>query len=180
MLIVVLMVFSFNHTFISKSCTEASICQGILHFNCGEYPVGGGGNIYQEGELDSKSTIKQFLIIRREGKRYVLHNLEDYNLNMIISAGCRVKCLIATYFRIWATQRLKEYLIKSFVMDDERLKNPQIKDSNVPYYFDEMVTRIRDIHAVEWRRVFGIKMFLLSRLKPVCMNEPGRPPTTLI
>ena len=80
-------------------------------------------NICQEGELDPKSTVKKFLTVRREGKRYVQRSLEHYNLDMIISVGYRVKSLIATRFRIWATERLKEYIIKGFTMDDERLKN---------------------------------------------------------
>ena len=80
-------------------------------------------------------------------------NLEFYNLDMIISVGYRIKSVIATRFRIWATQRLKEYIVKGFVMDDERLKNPPIKGSCAPDYFDEMLARIRDIRASE-RRVY--------------------------
>lgn len=70
-----------------------------------------------------------------------------YNLDMIISVGYRVKSTIATQFRIWATQKLKEYIIKGFVMDDERLKNPTVANSTVPDYFDELLERIRDIRA---------------------------------
>jgi len=76
---------------------------------------------------------------------------------MIISVCYRVKSLIATRFRIWATQRLKEYIVKGFVMDDERLKNPPVKGSAVPDYFDEMLARIRDIRASERRMYLRVK-----------------------
>jgi hypothetical protein len=81
-------------------------------------------NIYEEGELAPERTRKKFLSVQQEGKRQVRRNLDFHNLDMIISVGYRVKSLIATRFRIWATQQLKEYLIKGFTMDDERLKNP--------------------------------------------------------
>jgi hypothetical protein len=114
-------------------------------------------NIYQEGELDPKSTIKKFLTVRLEGKRYVKRRLDHYNLDMIISVGYRIKSLIATRFRIWATKRLKEYIIKGFVMDDERLKNPPVKGSAVPDYFDEMLERLRDIRASERRMYLRVR-----------------------
>ena len=76
---------------------------------------------------------------------------------MIISVGYRVKSLIATRFRIWATQQLKEYIVKGFVMDDERLKNPPVKGSAFPDYFDEMLARIRDIRASERRMYLRVK-----------------------
>ena len=76
---------------------------------------------------------------------------------MIISVGYRVKSLIATRFRIWATQQLKEYMIKGFVMDDERLKNPPVKGSVIPDYFDEMLARIRDIRSSERRMYLRVK-----------------------
>ena len=78
-------------------------------------------NIFEEGALTPEATHKKFLSVRREGNRDVQRNLDFYNLDMIISVGYRVKSLIATRFRIWATQRLKEYIVKGFVMDDERL-----------------------------------------------------------
>jgi hypothetical protein len=106
-------------------------------------------NIYEEGELVEEATHKKFLSVRQEGDRQVQRSLDFYNLDMIISVGYRVKGLIATRFRIWATQRLKEYIVKGFTMDDERLKNPPLKGSLVPDYFDEMLTRIRDIRASE-------------------------------
>jgi len=114
-------------------------------------------NIYEEGELSSEATVKKFLTVRREGKRNVRRELDFYNLDMIISVGYRVKSLIATRFRIWATQQLKEYIIKGFVMDDERLKNPPVKGSAVPDYFDEMLARIRDIRASERRMYLRVK-----------------------
>ncbi len=75
-------------------------------------------NIYEEGELTPEATIKKFLTVRPEGKRNVRRELDFYNLDMIISVGYRVKSLIATRFRIWATQRLKEYIVKGFVNDE--------------------------------------------------------------
>ena len=114
-------------------------------------------NIFEEGELTQEATHKKFLSVRREGNRDVQRSLDFYNLDMIISVGYRVKSLIATRFRIWATQRLKEYIVKGFVMDDERLKNPPVKGSAVPDYFDEMLARIRDIHASERRMYLRVK-----------------------
>ncbi len=114
-------------------------------------------NIFEEGELTPEATIKKFLTVRREGNRDVRRELEFYNLDMIISVGYRVKSLIATRFRIWATHQLKEYIIKGFVMDDERLKNPRVKGSAVPDYFDEMLERIRDIRASERRMYLRVR-----------------------
>ena len=79
-------------------------------------------NIYQEGELDPKSTCRDFRQVREEGGRRVSRQIPHYNLDMIISLGYRVKSAIATRFRRWATERLKEYIVKGFTMDDERLK----------------------------------------------------------
>jgi len=114
-------------------------------------------SIYEEGELDSEATVKKYLTVQQEGERQVNRNLEYYSLDMIISVGYRVKSLIATRFRIWATQRLKEYIIKGFTMDDERLKNPPVAGSTVPDYFDEMLERIRDIRASERRMYLRVK-----------------------
>ncbi len=103
--------------------------------------------IYEEGELDPAATHKKFLSVRREGSRQVRRELDHYNLDMIISVGYRVKSHVATRFRIWATQRLTEYVIKGFTMDDERLKNP-----DHPFdYFDELLRRIQDIRTSERR-----------------------------
>jgi hypothetical protein len=103
--------------------------------------------IYEEGELASEATVKNYLTVRQEGKRQVNRPLDYYNLDMIISVGYRVKSHVATKFRIWATQRLQEYIIKGFVLDDERLKNP-----DQPFdYFDELLKRIQDIRTSEKR-----------------------------
>ena len=110
-------------------------------------------NIFEEGELNPNSTVKNFLTVQQEGKRKVRREIEHYNLDMIISVGYRVKSKIATRFRQWATKQLKEYIIKGFVMDDERLK--EAKNS----YFDELLERIRDIRSSEkifWKKVLDI------------------------
>lgn len=109
--------------------------------------------IYEEGELVQNSTCKSFLQVRQEGNRQVNRNTLHYNLSMILAIGYRVRSVRGTQFRQWATQTLEQYLIKGFVMDDERLKNPPIGQSVVPDYFDEMLERIRDIRASE-RRVY--------------------------
>lgn len=131
-------------------------------------------SIYDERELRREATHKKFLSVRQEGKREVRRSLDYYNLDMIISVGYRVKSLIATRFRIWATHQLKEYIIKGFVMDDERLKNPPVKGSTVPDYFDEMLERIRDIRASERRMYLRVKeIFALA-----ADYEPSWPETT--
>lgn len=114
-------------------------------------------NIYEEGELDRSATTEEFSVVRCEGARDVTRRLTLYNLDAVISVGYRVKSLIATRFRIWATQLLKEYMVKGFAMDDERLKNPPVKDSDVPDYFDEMLTRIRDIRSSERRMYLRVR-----------------------
>ncbi len=114
-------------------------------------------NIYNESELDENATCKDFLQVKIEGKRQVERKQLFYNLDAIISVGYRIKSHVATRFRIWATQRLKEYIIKGFVMDDERLKNPPVTGSAVPDYFDEMLARIRDIRASERRMYLRVK-----------------------
>jgi hypothetical protein len=104
-------------------------------------------NIFEERELSNEATVKKFLIVRQEGARKVKRELEYYNLDAIISVGYRVKSAVATRFRIWATQWLKEYIVKGFVLDDERLKNP-----DQPFdYFDELLRRIQDIRTSERR-----------------------------
>lgn len=113
--------------------------------------------IYEERELEPEATVKKYLTVRREGNRDVRRELEYYNLDMIISVGYRVKSLVATRFRIWATHRLTEYIVKGFTMDDERLKNPPVKDAAVPDYFDEMLARIRDIRASERRMYLRVR-----------------------
>jgi len=110
--------------------------------------------IYESGELWPAGTVKRFLTVRQEGSRQVSRELEHYNLDAIISVGYRVNSLRGTQFRIWATQRLRDYLIKGFALDDDRLK--QAGGGN---YFDELLERIRDIRASEkvfWRKVLDI------------------------
>ena len=101
-------------------------------------------NIFEEGELIPDSTVKKFLTVQKEGTRDVRRQLDYYNLDMIISVGYRIKSSIATRFRQWATQRLKEYIIKGFTMDDERLK-----DNGGGDYWKELLNRIRDIRSSE-------------------------------
>ncbi|WP_041164245.1 virulence RhuM family protein [Dickeya parazeae] len=110
-------------------------------------------NIFAEDELAQNSTIRKFRIVRLEGKRQVAREIDHYNLEAVLAVGYRVRSTRGTQFRQWATQTLQEYLIKGFVMDDERLKNPPVGPSVVPDYFGEMLERIRDIRASE-RRVY--------------------------
>lgn len=101
-------------------------------------------NIYAEGELEETATVRKFRTVRMEGDREVTRDIEHYNLDMIISLGYRVKSQIATKFRIWATQRLREYIVKGFAMDDERLK-----ENAGGNYWKELLERIRDIRSSE-------------------------------
>lgn len=114
-------------------------------------------SIYAEGELAAEATVKNYLTVQREGKREVQRQIEYYNLDMVISVGYRVKSLIATRFRIWATGQLKEYIVKGFVMDDERLKNPPVAGSAVPDHFADLLARIRDIRASERRMYLRVR-----------------------
>lgn len=98
-------------------------------------------HIFQEGELEEASVVRKFRTTGADGKNY---NITHYNLNTIISLGYRVKSLIATQFRRWATERLKEYMIKGFTMDDDRLKN--LGGGN---YWKELLDRIRDISTLQ-------------------------------
>ena len=100
-------------------------------------------NIYKDGELENSSTNKKFLLVQNEGNRQVKRNIDHYNLDMIIALGYRVQSQVATRFRIWATQRLHEYMQKGFTMDDERLKQGGNR------YFRELLQRIRDIRSSE-------------------------------
>ncbi|MBI5416692.1 virulence RhuM family protein [Candidatus Poribacteria bacterium] len=101
-------------------------------------------NIFEEGELQENSVVKDFLTTASDGKSY---QTKFYNLDMIISVGYRIKSKVATHFRQWATKHLREYIVKGFVLDDERLKNPQ-----QPFdYFDELMQRIQDIRTSERR-----------------------------
>lgn len=101
-------------------------------------------HIYEEQELDENSTCRNFRQVRIEGSRQVEREMLFYNLDMIISLGYRIKSRIATHFRQWATQRLKEYMIKGFTLDDDRLKK-----LGGGGYWKELLERIRDIRATE-------------------------------
>ena len=101
-------------------------------------------HIYEEGELDEESTCRNFRQVRQEGSRQVTREIPFYNLDMIISLGYRIRSVIATHFRRWATERLKEYIIKGFTIDDERLKG-----NGGGAYWRELFDRIRDIRSSE-------------------------------
>ena len=104
-------------------------------------------HIYEEGELDAAATCREFRQVRTEGTREVARNMVFYNLDMTLSVGYRVKSAVATRFRIWATQQLREYIVKGFLLNDERLKNP-----DQPFdYFEELTRRIQDIRTSERR-----------------------------
>ena len=108
-------------------------------------------NIFKEKELDKNSVVKDFLTTAKDGKKY---NVSHYNLDTIIAVGYRINSKKATEFRIWATRVLKEYMIKGFTLNDERLKN----NGESPY-FEELLARIRDIRSSEkifWRKVLDI------------------------
>ncbi|HBM3269335.1 TPA: virulence RhuM family protein [Klebsiella michiganensis] len=107
-------------------------------------------HIFEEGELEENSVVRFYRTTASDGKNY---QVQHFSLPLILAVGYRVRSPRGTQFRQWATQTLQEYLIKGFVMDDERLKNPPVGSSAVPDYFDEMLERIRDIRASE-RRVY--------------------------
>ena len=111
-------------------------------------------NIFESGELEESSTVKNFLTVQQEGTRNVKRMVIHYNLDAIIAVGYRINSKKATEFRIWATKVLKEYMIKGFVLNDEKLKN----NGESPY-FEELLARIRDIRSSEkifWRKILDI------------------------
>ena len=112
------------------------------------------GEIYAEGEQDEAATCKDYLQVRQEGTRAVQRSLKHYSLPVILAIGYRVRSPRGTQFRQWATNRLTEFLVKGFTLDDERLKNPPAPGS--PDYFSELLARIRDIRSSE--RVFYKKV----------------------
>ena len=114
--------------------------------------------IYADGELQPGATIRKFRIVRFEGSRQVNREIEHYNLEAILAVGYRVRSIRGMQFRQWATARLKEYLVKGFVLDDERLKNPP--GPGVPDHFDELLERIRDIRASERRMYLRVREIL--------------------
>lgn len=111
-------------------------------------------HVFEEGELEEGSTVRNFRIVQSEGNRQIAREITHYNLDVIISVGYRVKSLRGTQFRIWATKRLNEYIVKGFTMNDELLKQ-----AGGGKYFDELLERIRDIRSSEkvfWRKVLDI------------------------
>jgi hypothetical protein len=120
-------------------------------------------NLYEEGELDPEATIRKFRIVRREGERDVARLIDHYCLDAILAVGYRVRSPRGVLFRRWATERLSEYLVKGFTLDDERLKNPPSRGSEIPDYFDELLERIRDIRASEKRMYLRVReVFVLA------------------
>ena len=116
--------------------------------------------IYGEGELEETATCKDYLLVRPEGTRLVRRSVKHYNLDVILAVGYRVRSERGTQFRRWATERLREYLVKGFTMDDERLKNPPVhgfEGSGISDYFDELLERIRDIRASERRMYLRVR-----------------------
>ena len=114
-------------------------------------------NVLSEGELAAAATVKDHLTVRTEGKREVRRKVQLYNLDMILAVGYRVKSPRGTQFRQWATTHLREYLVKGFVLDDERLKNPPVGDKAARDHFDELLDRIRDIRASERRMYLRVR-----------------------
>ena len=111
-------------------------------------------NLVNDGEIDANRTIRKFLIVQTEGKRDVSRQVDHYSLDAILAVGFRVRSTRGTQFRIWANQRLQEFLVKGFAMDDERLKT-----GGGGLYFEELLARIRDIRSSErvfWRKVLDI------------------------
>lgn len=104
-------------------------------------------NILKEGELSKAATVKDYLTVQKEGTRSISRKITHYNLDMILAVGFRVRSPRGTQFRQWANTTLKEYLIKGFILDNDRLKNPDGR----PDYFDELLAQIRDIRASEKR-----------------------------
>jgi hypothetical protein len=105
--------------------------------------------IFSEKELDAEATIRRYRIVQSEGARTISRDVEHYSLPAVLAVGYRVRNSRGTQFRQWATERLNEYLVKGFVMDDERLRNPP--GPGHQDYFDELLERIRDIRASERR-----------------------------
>ena len=122
-------------------------------------------NIFEEGELTKEATVKEYLTVQKEGNREIKRQIEYYNLDLIISLGYRIKSSIATRFRQWATARLREYIIKGFTMDDERLK-----ESSGGNYWKELLERIRDIRSSEkvlYRQVGLIKSSVINEYRNI-------------
>lgn len=140
---------------------KASISEHIKH-------------IYEDGELSPEATVRLFRTVQAEGERNVERDVEHYNLDMVLAVGYRVRSARGTQFRRWATERLGEYLLKGFTMDDERLKNPTVAGNAKPDYFAQMLERVRDIRASERRMYLRVReIFTLA-----ADYEPSLPETT--
>ena len=140
---------------------KASISEHIKH-------------IYEDGELSPEATVRLFRTVQAEGERNVERDVEHYNLDMVLAVGYRVRSARGTQFRRWATERLGEYLLKGFTMDDERLKNPPVAGNAKPDYFAQMLERVRDIRASERRMYLRVReIFTLA-----ADYEPSLPETT--
>lgn len=113
--------------------------------------------LYVEGEIRPDATIRKYLIVRQEGERKVSRQIDHYSLEAILAVGYRVRSARGVQFRRWATERLSEYLLKGFTLDDERLKNPPVGDSALPDRFGELLERIRDIRASERRMYLRVR-----------------------
>lgn len=130
-------------------------------------------SIFAEGELSQEATCKDDLQVRTEGGRQVQRTVRYYRLEAILAVGYRVRSARGTQFRRWATERLGEYLLKGFALDDERLKNPPVAGSAVPDYFGELLERVRDIRASERRMYLRVReIFALA-----ADYEPSLPET---
>lgn len=129
-------------------------------------------NIFLEKELDEEAVVRNFRTTASDGKSYLV---KHYHLDAVLAIGYRVRGNRGAQFRKWATEKLGEYMVKGFVMDDERLKNPPVANSEVPDYFDELLTRIRDIRASERRMYLRVReIFALAG-----DYQPSLPETTV-
>ncbi|MCD8521675.1 MAG: virulence RhuM family protein [Saccharospirillaceae bacterium] len=126
-------------------------------------------NIFEEGELAEDSVVRFYRTTAADGKSY---NVQYFSLPLVMAVGYRVRSTRGTQFRKWATRTLEEYIVKGFVMDDERLKNPPVGNSVVPDYFDELLDRIRDIRASERRMYLRVReIFALAADYEPSMKE---------
>lgn len=131
-------------------------------------------HIFEEGELAREATVRLFRTVQSEGGRSVERDVEHYSLDMVLAVGYRVRSARGTQFRRWATERLGEYLLKGFTMDDERLKNPPVGGQVAPDYFAQMLERVRDIRASERRMYLRVReIFTLA-----ADYEPSLPETS--
>lgn len=130
--------------------------------------------LYAEGEIMQDATCKEYLQVRSEGTRSVQRSVKYYNLDAILAVGYRVRSVRGVQFRRWASERLGEYLLKGFTMDDERLKNPPVAGSEVPDYFAQMLARVRDIRTSERRMYLRVREIFAMAAD----YEPTLPETT--